>query len=132
MAETPWQQDALEIKSEGNILDSYRETLDSKGEQAGVSDEQPSKTFTESLQLDSRYMDEFIGGNFVYLKPKEGVSRTAYDLMTVEHHETDPIDYFTMSREGITHFMKNESEFTSLDDWEREYYLFNQVTFEIP
>ena len=29
-------------------------------------------TFTASLQLDARYMDEFLAGNFLYLRPKSG------------------------------------------------------------
>ena len=55
-------------------------------------------TFTESLQLDEHYLEEFLGGNFVYLRPKNGLQRTAYDLECVEHFETNPDDYYTMSR----------------------------------
>ena len=44
-------------------------------------------TFTASLQLDARYMDEFLAGNFLYLRPKAGMGRTAYDLETAEHYE---------------------------------------------
>ena len=84
-------------------------------------------TFTESLQLDEHYLEEFLGGNFVYLRPKNGLQRTAYDLECVEHFETNPDDYYTMSREGITHFSADESEFTSLDTWESEYAMFHQI-----
>jgi hypothetical protein len=41
--------------------------------------------------------------------------------------KTVPEDYYTMSRAGITHFCKGESEFTSLDNWEREFFLFNMI-----
>ncbi len=92
-----------------------------------VSESRPP-TFTESLQLDEHYLEEFLGGNFVYLRPKAGLQRTAYDLECVEHFETDPMDYYTMSREGITHFCKSsESEFTPLDKWEEEYSMFHKI-----
>ena len=85
------------------------------------------RTFTESLELNSHYMDEFVAGNFLYLRPKRGMDRTAYDLETCEHWETDPNDYYTMSKAGITHFVGNDSEFTSLEQWEREYSLFTLI-----
>jgi hypothetical protein len=84
-------------------------------------------TFTESLQLDTRYIDEFRAGNFLYLRRKGGTASTAYDLETAEHAQVNPDDYFTMSQHGITHFKGATSEFTSLDRWEREYALFNRV-----
>jgi hypothetical protein len=31
-------------------------------------------------------MEEFLSGNFLYLKPKKGSDRTAYELETVEHY----------------------------------------------
>jgi dynein heavy chain len=85
------------------------------------------KTFTESLELDERYLQEFLAGNFIYLRPKQGLQRSAYDLECVEHFETNPKDYYTMSREGITRFSNDESEFTSLTEWEKEYALFNGI-----
>ena len=85
------------------------------------------RTFTESLELNSRYMDEFVAGNFLYLRSKRGMDRTAYDLETCEHWETDPNDYYTMSKAGITHFVGQDSEFTSLEQWEREYSLFTLI-----
>lgn len=37
-------------------------------------------------------------------------------------------DYYTFSRAGVTHFVgKGDSEFTSLEQWEREYRLFGQL-----
>jgi len=32
-----------------------------------------------------------------------------------------------MSRAGVTHFFHNETDFTSLDQWEREYFLFTKM-----
>jgi dynein heavy chain, axonemal len=85
------------------------------------------QTFTESLNLDQRYLEEFLAGNFIYLRPKMGLQRSSYDLECVEHFETDPNDYYTMSREGITRFSNDQSDFTSLVEWEKEYALFNSI-----
>ena len=76
-----------------------RETKNMEANQGNEVQDEPSyQTFTESLQLDARYMDEFIAGNFLYLRPKANTSGSAYNLETVEHFETDPANYFTMSR----------------------------------
>ena len=99
--------------------------LESKGE-ADAASPSTATTFTESLKLDKRYHKEFLAGNFLYLRHKKG-TQTAYNLETCEHYETNPANYFTMSRAGITHFVSSEPEFTSLEQWEREYYLFNVI-----
>jgi dynein heavy chain len=85
------------------------------------------RSFVESLHLDARAMDELVTGNFLYLRPKPGAERSAYDLAVVEHWDVDMRDYYTMSRSGVTHFVGNDSEFTSLEQWEREYGLFNRI-----
>ena len=61
----------------------------------------------------------------------------SYDLDIVHHDEINPNDYFTLSYSGITHFMNDpsmkqgnatsSSEFTQLDQFEREHYLFSQI-----
>jgi len=71
--------------------------------------------------IDSPYTEEF-----VYLNP-----RGPYDLVIVKHDRIDPSNYYTMSRAGVTHFFKAETDFTSLDQWEREYFLFTKM-MEIP
>jgi dynein heavy chain len=60
--------------------------------------------------IDSPYTEEF-----VYLNP-----RGPYDLLIVKHESIDPTNYYTMSRAGVTHFFQTETDFTSLDQWERE------------
>jgi dynein heavy chain, axonemal len=35
--------------------------------------------------------------------------------------------YYTLSRAGITHFRNSDSDFTSLDRWEREFILFHRI-----
>ena len=76
----------------------YLVFFNEEGEKEEITNRPP--TFTESLQLDEHYLEEFLGGNFVYLRPKIGLQRTAYDLECVEHFETNPNDYYTMSKQG--------------------------------
>lgn len=44
------------------------------------------KSFTASLNLDPRYLEEFNSGNFIYLVQREGADQTMYDLEVVEHY----------------------------------------------
>ena len=55
----------------------------------------------------------------------------AYDLQIVKHDQIDHQNYYTMSRAGVTHFYHTETDFTSLDQWEREYFLYTKM-MEIP
>lgn len=71
--------------------------------------------------IESPYTEEF-----VYLN-----SNGAYDLQIVKHDQIDPDNYYTMSRAGVTHFYHTETDFTSLDQWEREYFLYTKM-MEIP
>jgi hypothetical protein len=49
----------------------------------------------------------------------------------VPHEQIDPSNYFTLSYSGVTHFIEDDgiagSEFTQLDQFEREHYLFSQI-----
>jgi hypothetical protein len=60
---------------------------------------------------------------FVYLRSADG----PYDLEIVSHSQIDRNDYHTMSRAGVTHFYKGDTEFTALDQWEREYFLHTRM-----
>ena len=85
--------------------------------------------------IDSVIADPFTD-SFVYL-----TARGPYDLLIVDHasisvsgtreknrdKEVGKEDYYTMSRAGVTHFWKGETEFTRLDQWEREYYLYTKI-----
>lgn len=59
---------------------------------------------------------------FCYLKP-----RGPYDLRIVKHDHKDSRNYFTMSKRGVTHFYNGATEFTPLEQWEREYFLFVEI-----
>ena len=67
--------------------------------------------------IGSPYTDEF-----VYLHPV-----SPYELRIVAHSAIDPRHYYTMSRSGVTHFHGDETSFTSLSQWEREYFLFARI-----
>ena len=67
--------------------------------------------------IGSPYTDEF-----VYLHPV-----SPYELRVVSHSAIDPVHYYTMSRSGVTHFHGDETSFTSLSQWEREYFLFARI-----
>ena len=67
--------------------------------------------------IGSPYTDEF-----VYLHPV-----SPYELRVVPHSAIDPRHYYTMSRSGVTHFHGDETSFTSLSQWEREYFLFARI-----
>ena len=71
--------------------------------------------------IESPYTEEF-----VYLNP-----RGAYDLEIVKHDNIVSTNYYTMSRAGVTHFYHTDTDFTSLDQWEREYFLYTKM-MEIP
>ena len=66
-------------------------------------------------------------GNFLYLSHKMGTNGMAYDLEVVDHSEISPVDYYTLSCSGITHFLGSSSDFTPLEQWEREYLLFGRM-----
>lgn len=71
--------------------------------------------------IESPYTEEFVYLNF----------RGPYDMYIVKHASIDPQNYCTMSRAGVTRFFRQETDFTSLDQWEREYFLFTKM-MEIP
>jgi dynein heavy chain len=86
-------------------------------------------SFLSNLALTPAQMANFIDdpGNFLYLSTRAGSGGMAYDLSVAEHADVDPEDYYTLSCSGLTHFMGNASDFTPLERWEREYFLFNKM-----
>ncbi|TMW60250.1 hypothetical protein Poli38472_000292 [Pythium oligandrum] len=42
-----------------------------------------------------------------------------------DHTKINPHDYYTVSRQGITHFANNSSEYSSLEQFERENYIYS-------
>eukprot|EP01060_Flectonema_neradi_P004124 TRINITY_DN12705_c0_g1_i2.p1 TRINITY_DN12705_c0_g1~~TRINITY_DN12705_c0_g1_i2.p1 ORF type:complete len:4231 (+),score=761.72 TRINITY_DN12705_c0_g1_i2:111-12803(+) len=69
-------------------------------------------------------------GKFVYLTiksqdPKEPYN--PYNLTIVNHKDTDPSNYFTMAREGVTHVQCGEADFLPLDQWMTEHNVFQKI-----
>ena len=69
-------------------------------------------------------------GKFVYLTVRPSDVKNSYnpyDLVVVEHKDTDPSNYFTMAKEGVTHVQQGEADFLPLDCWVREHDVFNKI-----
>ncbi|RHY30280.1 hypothetical protein DYB32_004445, partial [Aphanomyces invadans] len=85
------------------------------------------KTFTESVE-ESILTSGVPKDSFLYLARAED---NPYKLVVVDHAAINVHDYYTMSRAGITHFCDGVPEFTYLETFEREHYMFSLVR-EIP
>ena len=86
------------------------------------------KSFLPSVGVDEEQLASFEDGHFVYLRPRRGVNYSVYELEQCTHDQIDVNDYFTLSKDGVTHFSLSQADFTPLNDWEREYELFYQVS----
>lgn len=87
-------------------------------------------SFLESLNLTPKLHHELfhVPHTFFYLEAKRAVDTKAYDLQLISQDKVDKTQYYTISKEGITLHRSNDSEFTSLSQWEREYNLFHQIS----
>jgi len=88
-----------------------------------------SSSFIGSLYMSAQQLETFLedDGSFLYLQHASTVGRSAYDLEIVDYSTTKSQEYYTLSRSGITRFQESDSDFTPLDQWEREYALFNKM-----
>ena len=93
---------------------------------AGSADAAPRQWF-HFLHMLRRHPESM---EFVYLAPaqSDAVSFNPYDLQIVPHADINQASFYTMSSSGVTHFADGSVEFTPLDQWEREYHLFNQIS----
>jgi len=67
---------------------------------------------------------------FVYLRPyrvDETMPINPYHLEIVSHADIDEANFFTLSSFGVTHFINGKPEFSELEQWKREHYLFNAI-----
>ncbi|KAI9190457.1 hypothetical protein H9P43_001891 [Blastocladiella emersonii ATCC 22665] len=66
---------------------------------------------------------------FVYLRPRNQDSAVfnPYDLVIAEYDDVDKLDFYTLSEAGVTHFTKETTDFTPLQQWIREYNAFNAM-----
>ena len=49
-------------------------------------------------------------------------------LEIVQHHDIDEKNFFTLSSFGVTQMLNGSPEFTELEQWKREHYLFNAIS----
>jgi hypothetical protein len=71
---------------------------------------------------------------FRYMMPYRKDSSTPpnpYHLKVMPHEKCDKNEYFTLSLHGVTHFVGGRPEFTDLEQWKRERFLFDSV-IQIP
>ena len=59
----------------------------------------------------------------MYLEPLD----TIYNMRVIRPGDVNPDNSYTLSAEGVTRFSKDGSDFTSLEQFEREFYLYNMV-----
>lgn len=60
-------------------------------------------TFVESLRLPLADLELLASGTFFYLVPQNSMFTSVYSLRPVPHAEINPQDYFTVSKDGVTH-----------------------------
>ena len=73
------------------------------------------------------YLEEAKNGYFASsaLTSERG---SVYDLEVVSQDEIDKDYYFTLSKEGVTIYKDRVSQFTPLEQWEREALMFNKIS----
>jgi dynein heavy chain len=102
---------------------------DNSAEDLELDRAQSQEEYESYLRSPFSFIDKVIENpfteEFVYLRRISGGS--SYDLEIVKHSQIEKSDYYTMSRAGVTHFFKGDTEFTLLDQWEREYFLHTRM-----
>eukprot|EP00198_Chlamydomonas_reinhardtii_P006936 XP_001696272.1 dynein heavy chain 3 [Chlamydomonas reinhardtii] len=69
---------------------------------------------------------------FIYLRHAHAEVRNPYNLVIVTHADikanaASRNNYYTMSVKGVTHFAEGSGEFITLEQFEREYFLYRQL-----
>lgn len=67
---------------------------------------------------------------FIYLTyaiPRSSEHFTPYSLKEARYSEIDCNEFFTVDREGVTYFSRNENYFTNLQIWQTEYELYQKM-----
>ncbi|KAL4466850.1 hypothetical protein ABPG74_010447 [Tetrahymena malaccensis] len=74
--------------------------------------------FIHLIRTDPEMADEFC-----YLNKNSN----PYDFKIVEFDARNPKEYMTISARGITHFIDDQAEFKTIEEWERESKMFHQL-----
>jgi dynein heavy chain len=85
--------------------------------------------FIRSLNLGEKELHRLchVPQTFYYLGPICRDS-SAYALKIISQGDVDMDLYCTISKEGVTHYNQKQSQFTSLQQFEREFHLFGQIS----
>jgi dynein axonemal heavy chain len=107
-------------------LKSYVEDLASTSGNPEETSEEANREYQRYLKSPFSFIDRVIEDpnteEFVYLQPIG-----PYQLQIVKHNQINESNYFTMSRSGVTQFCNSVTDFTSLEQWEREYFLYSKI-----
>ena len=118
----------IKIKAEDESTSSSDETTEqtSKAVSVASAEGQEVRPWYSFLNMLRQHYDSL---EFVYLAPLKtnSLAYNPYDLEVVNHSDIDEDHFYTMSAAGVTHFIDGQAEFTPLDQWEREYNLYNQI-----
>jgi hypothetical protein len=110
-------------------VDSRPEQEETRTRESLLQQAQDFKSFMETLESDPKNKEILRqtadGESFLYLEPQDG---NVYNFKAVDYQNIDQGNYHTLSDSGVTHFMGNDTQFTSLQQYEREYYLYAMVT----
>lgn len=140
---------SVQLSSTGGFDNTYKSTMNNT---AGAVATYSKNSFIGSLNLSpSQLHDLFkVPHTFFYLTVKQGGDKkqtgglgeteindligdgkgnsdSVYDLELVHLDQVDKNFYFTLSKEGVTQFRGKVSQFTALNQWEREYRLFHKI-----
>jgi hypothetical protein len=66
--------------------------------------------------------------SYMVLANPNSIVYKPYDLVVVSHAKIQRNFYYTMSAEGVMHFNGNETSHVSLEDFERSFFLYKQVS----
>jgi dynein heavy chain len=67
--------------------------------------------------------DPDLSEDFWYLNRKEG----PYDFEFVNYNKRNPNEYLTISSRGVTYFLNGVAEFITIEEWHREYMVYQKL-----
>ena len=119
--------DSLDAALRTDVSETDESQRDTRGNQSPQAT--TPRSFLESLQLTSKEHYELMNvpHSFLYLRMRTKDSST-YDLEKVQQEHIDKDNYCTISKEGLTQYRDKSSQFTKLEQFEREYKLFHKIS----
>ena len=111
-----------------NSVSYPQEEEEKEDEDEKVKDEEEEQTFLQELLEAYPFLSKQLSdpSAFVYLAPID--KSNAYRLMPIASKEDHAEYYCTLSSRGITSFIDNDSDFTTLAQFQREYQIFTALS----